>query len=302
MKLSVVICTYNRERYLFPLLESIVNNDFPRDRYEIVLVNNNSRDNTEEVCHRFAESYPDVEFHYFMEPKQGLSNARNRCIAESRGDVLIYVDDDALVNDLYLRTYWDFFESHPEVFAAGGPITPRYETEEPEWMSHFTLNLITGYANFGERVCKYPAGSYPGGGNAAYRKEVFNVTGLFNPELGRNGETLAGSEEKDIFDKMRSNKMEFYYLPTAILYHLIGENKLTTDYFDRLTFEIGRSERRRTLAISKFKYFKRLVSEGIKWCATIVLLIGYTLAFTPVKGMKLVQFRKNVTKGLIHKN
>ena len=110
-----------------------------------------------------------------------------------------------------------------------------------------------------------------------------------------------GAEEKDIFDKMTTLGMRFYYLPNAILYHLIPEKKLTKDYFDHLTYSIGKSERMRTLNIGKGKYLKRLVSEAIKWAASIVLCIGHTLTGCPKKGWKLIQFRWNVTKGLVGK-
>jgi hypothetical protein len=108
-----------------------------------------------------------------------------------------------------------------------------------------------------------------------------------------------GSEEKDIFDKMHALGMQVLYLPTPVLHHIIPQTKLEPDYFNRLTTQIGISERQRTLAIGKGKYAKRIFAEGVKWCGTIVLLCGYTISFHPKKGWKLVQFRSNVTKGLL---
>ena len=107
--LSVIICTYNREKYLYNVLKSIAENDFSVDEYEIVLVNNNSTDGTEAECGRFRRDFPQVSFRYVVEKNQGLSHARNRGIAEAKGGILIYVDDDALVNKEFLRTYADFF-------------------------------------------------------------------------------------------------------------------------------------------------------------------------------------------------
>ena len=297
--LSVIICTYNREKYLYNVLKSIAENDFPVDLYEIVLINNNSTDRTEEECRRFVGDFPQVRFRYFLESRQGLSYARNRGIAESQGDVLVFVDDDALVNKEYLQTYAGFFLQHPEIEAAGGPIIPRYETGEPAWMSHYTRILITGYKYLGDKMRVFPKGDYPGGGNAAYRASVFKTVGLFNVELGRKGDSLIGAEEKDIFDKMTSRGMHFYYLPTAILYHLIPEKKLTTDYFDRLTCSIGKSERLRTLRIGKTKYLHRLLKEVVKWAGTLVLFARHLLLGQPEKGKKLIRFRYNVTRGLL---
>ena len=139
----------------------------------------------------------------------------------------------------------------------------------------------------------------PGGGNAAYRKSVFDKVGLFNVELGRKGDSLIGAEEKDIFDKMTTLGMRFFYLPNAILYHLIPEKKLTKEYFDKLTYSIGKSERIRTKNISTWKYLKRIVMEGVKWTASFVLCAFHTIKLSPKKGFKLLQFRWNVTKGLL---
>lgn len=297
--LSVIICTYNRDKYIYNVLQSLAENTLPSDRYEIVLVDNNCSDNTRGECDRFVRDYPDISFRYFVETNQGLSHARNRGIKESKGNILVYVDDDALVNKEYLQTYADFFEKHSDIDAAGGPIIPQYETEEPSWMSHFTKALITGYKYLGDKQKEFPKNDYPGGGNAAYRASVFEKVGLFNVELGRKGDSLVGAEEKDIFDKMTTLGMRFFYLPNAILYHLIPEKKLSKEYFDQLTYSIGKSERMRTKRIGPVKYAKRLLSECVKWSASIVLCIGHTILFSPKRGWKLIQFRWNVTKGLV---
>ncbi|MBR1716085.1 MAG: glycosyltransferase family 2 protein [Paludibacteraceae bacterium] len=297
--LTAIICTYNRARYVGKLLESIAANDLAKTEYELLLVDNNCTDNTREVCEAFAAAHPDVIFRYTTESEQGLSAAKNRGIKEAKGDIIVYIDDDALVDPWYLRTYAEWFATHPETMACGGPIEPLYETSEPDWMTPYTKALLTAWMNYGEKVREYPRGRYPGGGNAAYRKEVFEQVGGFNTALGRKGGNLMGSEEKDIFDKMHTLNMQILYLPEPVLHHCIPQAKLEKPYFDRLTLQMGISERQRTLAISKFKYIKRLFSEAVKWGGTIVLLCLYTISFHPVKGWKLVAFRKNVTKGLL---
>lgn len=297
--LSAVICTYNREKYIYNVLRSIAENDFSKDGYEIVLVNNNCTDNTEAECLRFKNDFPDVAFHCFHEPNQGLSYARNCGVRESKGDIIIYVDDDAVVNKEYLRTYAEFFSRNHEAAAAGGPITPQYETEEPEWMSHYTRMLLTGALDLGSKEREFPKGAFPGGGNVAYRRSVFDQIGLFNVELGRKGNSLIGAEEKDLFDRMGSQGMKFYYLPNAILYHIIPEHKLTKDYLKRLSLGIGQSERYRTKTISEKKYYRRLVQEFVKWCGTIILWVGFALKGQFKKGNSLFTFRWNVTLGLL---
>ncbi len=301
MKLSVIICTYNRDKYIYTLLKSIAENNFPSGKFEIILINNNSTDNTESECKRFQADFPETEFHYFIEKNQGLSYARNRGIKEAAGEILIYTDDDATVNKEYLQTYYSFFKQNLSAMGAGGPVIPVYETQKPKWMSYFTLRLITGYLYKGNHILEFKGKDYPVGCNAVYRKSVFDKTGLFNVDLGRKGNGLMGAEEKDIFDKMRSAGMKYYYLPDAILYHIISDAKLKKEYFNRLTYSIGKSEQMRTKAISNWKYIKRIISEGIKWGVSLLLCVGYTLILTPQKGWKLIIFRWNVTKGLIEK-
>ena len=298
--ISVILCTYNRDKYIYNVLHSLAAGTLAPTEYEVVLVNNNSTDNTEQEVRRFEADHPQVAVRYCVESQQGLSYARNRGIAEAQGDLLVYVDDDALVNREYLATYADFFGRNKEAVAAGGPITPQYDgCEEPGWMSHYTRQLITGELDLGSREREFSQGAFPGGGNAAYRKSVFDTVGLFNPELGRKGNSLIGAEEKDLFDKMTSHGMKFYYLPTAILFHLIPPKKLTEDYFDRLTYSIGVSERYRTRQIGRGKYLNRIAKEAVKWGGTLVLWTGFALRGRMDKGNKLVAFRRNVTRGLL---
>lgn len=123
--------------------------------------------------------------------------------------------------------------------AAGGPIEPLYETKEPSWMSPYTKALLTAWMNYGDKIRKYPNGRFPGGGNAAYRKSVFDKVGLFNTKLGRKGSALLASEEKDIFDKMQQLGMQVLYLPLPVLHHIIPQTKLEEPYFNRLTLQLG---------------------------------------------------------------
>lgn len=301
MKFSVIFCTYNREKYIYNAMKSIAEQDFPYTDYEIVLINNNSTDSTESICNRFREDYPQVGFRYFIETNQGLSYARNRGVKESRGDILVFVDDDATVFESYLPSINIFFDAYPEVNACGGPIVPVYEVEKPKWLSHYTEQLLGGALYEGDKVKPFRNGEYPGGGNSAFRKAVFEKYGLFNVELGRKGTGLIGAEEKDLYDRLIRGSEQFYYLPQMGIYHYIPEKKLTKAHFRELTYSIGKSERIRTKGVSPKAYRNRVLAECKKWMASLVLFAGYTLALSPGKGWKLMQFRWYVSKGLLGK-
>lgn len=298
-RISVIICTYNREKYLYNALKSIAEQEYPKELYEIVLINNNSTDGTEDICRQFQHDFPDVSFHFVVETRQGLSHARNRGIDESHSEILIYVDDDATVFSGYLRAYDDFFQNHPDAIAGGGPVYPVFEVPEPGWMSPIMRKLLGGYLYFGDKIKVFQNGKYPGGGNAAYRKKDLEQFGYFNTELGRIGSGLLGSEEKDMFDRFRNAKRPFYYIPKAAIYHYIPESKLNKEHFKKLCYSIGVGEKKRTQAVSKAYYRKRLFAEAIKWGASLVIFGGYSITFRPQKGIKYLQFRWYLTQGLL---
>lgn len=299
MKLSVIFCTYNREKYIYNALKSIAEQDFPAEDYEIVLVNNNSTDATEDICRKFQDDFPDIHFRYFLESNQGLSYARNRGVKESRGDILIFVDDDATVFEHYLSSIHLFFEAHPETGACGGPIVPVYEAQKPKWLSHYTEQLIGGALYLGDKVKPFRNGKYPGGGNSAFRRVIFDKYGLFNVELGRKGTGLIGAEEKDLYARLTKGGEVFYYLPQMGIYHYIPAKKLTASHFKELTYSIGKSERIRTRSVSPGAFRRRLLTECKKWLGTIVLFFLYLLKLSPAKGWKLIQFRWYVTTGML---
>ena len=101
--LSVIVCTYNRDAYIYKTLEAIALNDVSIEDYELLVINNNCTDNTELECRRFRKDFPNVNYSYILETQQGLSYARNRGIAEAHGNVYVFVDDDAYVQSNYLK-------------------------------------------------------------------------------------------------------------------------------------------------------------------------------------------------------
>lgn len=298
--LSVIVCTYNREKYIYNALKSIAEQDYPCGMFEIIVINNNSSDGTEELCLKFHQDFPNINFQYHVETQQGLSFARNRGIKESKGDILIYLDDDAEAVKGYLQEYDTFFRQHPEAVAAGGKIIPCFEGKEPKWMSRITRALLGGEINLGEKIKPFKSGKYPGGGNSAYRSWAFEKFGMFNTALGRSGGSLVGSEEKDIYDRFRKEGLPFFYLPKAAILHHISASRFSKEHFKKLSYSIGVGEKIRTISISKMKYLSRLFQEIIKWGATIILFIGYSFILQPQKGWKLMQFRWYLSKGLLH--
>ena len=86
--ISVVICTYNREKFIGKALECLSRQDLQKDKFEILIVDNRSTDRTAAICGKFIAAHPDLSVRYFFEDKKGLSFARNRGLQESIAPII----------------------------------------------------------------------------------------------------------------------------------------------------------------------------------------------------------------------
>lgn len=298
MTISFIICTYNREQYIYECLSRLVSNTV-KEGWEIILVNNNSTDNTAAECARFVEDYKPANYRYFEETQQGLSFARNRGIQEAKGDWLIFLDDDAMVETDYIAHLQEHLANHPEAGAFGGAIEPFFEEKQPEWLNPWSMGFVSAI-DLGEQVNQFSSKSYPIGANMGISRATIEQVGNFNPALGRTGNNLMGGEEKDIFSRIRQANIPILYFPGIRVRHCIPPKRTTPEFIARLGLGVGLSERMRTQNISTMAFYKRVISEGIKWGGTILIWLYYTIQGHRAKGDILVLFRKNVTKGLLN--
>jgi glycosyltransferase involved in cell wall biosynthesis len=296
--ISVVVCTYNRCDCILDALNSLLRQTLSYSLFETLLVNNNSTDTTEELCRDFALNAYNFNYHYFVEKQQGLSYARNRGITEAAGKIIVFVDDDAIAEPDYLEKLLVFFDHTPDAAACGGRIYPRFESKRPRWMSRFLIPL-TSSINLGDKVKLFSARQFPIGANMAVRKKMFDRYGVFNPDLGRKGNSMDGAEEKDLFYRMIAAKEKIYYVPDVIVHHYVPDKRLTFDFFKRQAVGIGKSERIRSQNISTEEYRKSIIRECLKWGVSLVLFIFYLLTLRPAKAIRLPVFRWYVSKGLL---
>lgn len=298
IKISIIVCTYNRDRFIYETLARIAKNTYPVDKYEIILIDNNSTDQTAKECQRFQQDYPDTNYHYYIESSQGLSYARNRGILESNGAILVFLDDDSFISSNYLQRLADYLEQYPSTDAFGGKIKPLFESNTPpQWLGKWTYSWVSAIDK-GEKVSLFKGKSYPIGANMGIKRSAL-PDGLFNTDLGRSKGNLMGGEEKDLFNRLKAAHKNILYFPEIEVLHVIPEKRTTREYIKKLAQGVGKSERLRTIKISQTAYFKALVMEVIKWMASIVICISYTLIGKPYKGEILLYFRWFVSQGLL---
>ena len=298
MKLSLIIATYNRSAWLIRALESVVRQSAERSVWECIVINNNSTDDTCEQFDLFVAAHSQYNLRMVVEQKQGLSNARNRGIAEATGDYIAIVDDDETLEDTFIESYIEFFDTFPYAMVAGGAVIPRYESRRPRWMSHYPERMIANPIDLDVAVCEFPASRVPAGGNMAFRREVFEQVGGFNPMLGRSGESLCGGEENDLFARLRAKGYKLFFIPNAAIYHHIPDSKLTDEYFDKLSFNVGRSKYLRTELQGTEAVQRLLKTERIKQIVTWVLALLYMLTLQLSKARYLVRMRRGIMLGI----
>src|SRR5579872_1977400 len=184
MHISVILCTYNRSESLACALESLASSQLPQACvWEVLVVDNNSKDGTRNIVESFGGRYPGV-FRYVFEPQQGKSFALNRGIREASGDILAFVDDDVTV-----ETDWLFELTKPlsdsQWAGTGGRVYLPKDFTPPSWMTvegdHSLLGILAHFDQGPEAV---PLTIPPIGNNMAFRKEVFLKYGGFRTDLG----------------------------------------------------------------------------------------------------------------------
>lgn len=299
LRLSLIIATYNRSASLIRALESVAQQNAPASEWECVVINNNSTDDTQERFAEFVAAHPDLNIRMVTELRQGLSFARNRGIRESEAEYIAIIDDDERISPDFITSYISLFDSTPDAVAAGGPIVAEYPSGRPRWMSHFTERPVANTMYFGDKVREFPEGRIPGGGNMAIRRSAVRRYGVFDTSLGYVGESLVGGEESDLFERLRIAEAKYYYVPTAVMYHIIPPEKLTANYLSRLSYNIGVSQLRRAL------YYRRRarvrIKEIFKWVVTLGLALWYLVTLQWSKAKYLLLMRYNITKGLYGK-
>ena len=292
IRLSLVIATYNRAEQLLVTLRSVALQSAPAEVWECIVVDNHSVDDTAERVRTFIAAHPQLNIRYCYEAQQGLSYARNAGIEAAQGDIVAFIDDDERIVEEFVEAYINLFDTHPDAMAAGGRIIAEYPTGRPRWMSRYTEQPIANPMDFGPEVRPFPLSRIPGGGNMAMRRELFKRVGVFNTSLGRTGKRLIGGEESELFERIRREGMACYYVPRAVMYHIIPDEKLTPDYFDRLAYNVGVSQRRR--AELHGSLFGLYVREAAKWVATLVLC----LVHRPEQSRYLLRLRRGITRGI----
>lgn len=297
----MIICSYNRRNYITGAMESLYNQTLEKNKFEVIVVDNNSSDDTEKICIAYINERPDFNIKFLSESKQGASFARNTGAALAQFELLVFMDDDALAAPDYLERILLFFKAHPDAAGLGGKIVPKYIPQKPSWMSYYVSSLV-GNFDYSKHAVEFKPGKYPLESNMIVTKKDFLAVGGFNTALpGVKGTLRIGGEGKDFFLKVQKLNKRIFYDPDIAVEHIVEVKKLTREYMYRVASGIGRGERVRTLAISRNSFFKKIVEYLFKLAASVIIGLGYIIQGTPKKALPVIHFRIDALKGLLGK-
>lgn len=232
MKLDVVLPTYNRSELLRRSLSSLLRAPIPAGlEVTVLVIDNNSKDDTEQVV-REAGASTETRVVYVKETNQGLSYARNAGIQAGDGDLIGCIDDDEEIDDQWYSVIAREFSDEAIQFI-GGPYLPNCSVPMPAWLPP-GYNGVIGVIEPRPRTRFAPP--FPGnlqGGNAVFRRTVFERIGLYSVKLGRSGKGLLSEEDAELYRRILKADLYGVHVPDLIIHHFIPLERLTRSYHRR---------------------------------------------------------------------
>ena len=244
LKLTIAVCTYNRERKLKRLLDAFAQDvAMPRNALiDFLIIDNNSPDDTQVVVNSFKKKLP---LRLVSEENQGLSHARNKALSEMGSDWLIFIDDDVVPDNQLLIAYVELLKSCEFDYVAGRVLINWFDSK-PKWLIDEDLALLSGVlVKFDLGVETKPLeelNEFPRGANFAISSALINSVGEFNPELGVKADIPGRGEETDYIVRARELGFKGVYCGQACCFHDGLLERLTTRYLLVHGFEKGRTE------------------------------------------------------------
>lgn len=232
--INVVVCTYNRADLLASALQTLCEQTLDSSEYEVIVVDNNSTDNTRAVAEEFCRRYPNVR--YCFEPQQGLSHARNRGWRVARGEYVAYLDDDCQAPEQWLAVAKEIIEQiSPGVF--GGPYYAFYNAPKPRWWKDSYRSR-----EHAEKARALTPDEDLSGGNIFFRRTLLETLDGFNVQFGMSGQKIAFGEETVFLRRIHATMPDqlVYYDPRLYVHHLVHAKTMTMWWRVRERFARGR--------------------------------------------------------------
>ncbi len=277
MKCSIVVCTHNRSEQLEVVLEPLILQNYSHADYEIVVVDNHSTDKTKDVVRDVIKRSP-VSVRYVHEKEIGLSHARNRGIRESSGEIIAFIDDDAIADYRWIESLLSSYKEK-DIVCVGGKALLKWPERfiRPNWLNRRLEPFLSGFDLGLEKETEVRGISkIPYGVNISFRREVL-LKNPFSIRLGRTDKRLYGGEETELCLRLIQQGWKIVYNPKAVVHHIVPEARTEQSYFIQRALDWGIS---RVVVdnfgiIGKWK-IRHLISYLIRFLVYSVKYLMYT--------------------------
>lgn len=273
--LSIVICTYNNADSLAITLQQLSAQIVTPHDVEIILVNNNSSDNSADLCSAVAKTIQ-LPFYYVFESRQGLSHARNTGVAKAQGEYILFTDDDAELPNNWLSAYLSKIAEHqPDSLYSS--IHVLWDKPQPWWYQN-EYRACFVELNYGDSLLTIQDIHHEFfGKNFCVKKQHILAQGGFDPALGRVGSKLIAGEETLLYRSLIKANRKVIYFPDAPVGHRLKPKEYTEAHIEKLfidgaysSMHIARISAKKTLAGRPLglliETLKTLCKSSLLWC------------------------------------
>ena len=224
---SVILCTFNRAALLGDALTALVR-QIGAPAYEVVVVDNNSTDDTRRVVEAFVGS---GRVRCVHEPAQGLSYARNLGVATASADILAFTDDDVRADATWIQSIARAFADNPEVDMVGGKVAPDWQADPPAWLRH-AGHAPLALVDYGEAPLRITptAPQCLIGANVAIRRRALERLHGFSPRLQRVGDGIGSTEDHDFQMRLLESGGSALYDPRIVARAIVPGERLSKRY------------------------------------------------------------------------
>jgi glycosyltransferase involved in cell wall biosynthesis len=284
MNITVILCTYNRSESLSKALASVAVSALPESiEWEVIVVDNNSKDQTRELAEKYCRRYPG-RFYYLFEPKQGKSHALTSGIQKAKGEILAFMDDDVTVDPNWLQNLTTGLHNGQWV-GAGGRILPEQDFEPPRWLPVRAKNGLAPFAFFDLGPQAGALTEPPFGTNMAFQKRLFEKYGGFRTDLGPRPGSEIRNEDTEFGERVLKAGERLRYEPSAVVYHVIPQKRMRKDYFLDWWFDKGRAEIRQCGIPRDTRWFVAgvplyMLRRLAKWTVGWIIAVDPSLRFS----------------------
>lgn len=273
MSVAVILCTYNRAKSLHCALASLsAQSPAEAFEWEVVVVDNNSSDDTRQVVEDFCLRFPG-RYRYIFEPHQGKSFALNRGLKETTSDVIAFVDDDVEVAENWLSRLAIVLKDERWA-GVGGRILPEEGFQPPTWLDTESRHILAPLAIFDRGAEARELGEPPFGTNMAFRRTVFAKHGGFRTDLGPQPGSEIRGDDTEFGNRLLKGGERLWYEPSAVVYHPVSPQRLRRGYFLTWWHDKGRADVRElgvqgrstaNIGDIPLVLFGRLGVAGVRW-------------------------------------